>query len=338
MSNVERYKSSQYVSFNEIQAIVNSTMQDDSIKCWDLLGKEGEIQYIEKKFKKYPIELFENSSTKLQHLFFDGIVKNETDLYDCVQHHFKRLLLPKNWRVSFNIGFCEKNSVVSKKDYDVVKLMFVDGRIDIGYTYRSDPKFEDQPEHNYHELLENFSELDLPIQIVGDVEKYTLIHSQGGHIEILDGDWVKQPTLFYCELMQTSPEEAMSLLQNMAALLSKEQAFKFKWSIISPIFSCTLENEVQQVKKQLASIIIPAKNYEVSTSLYLESLSSIKTLQNSFGKKDHAAVDLFQIEYEQQRVNCGVNIDANNFELYLESKYPIDNIKIFNDKLGTNFS
>lgn len=334
---MEHYRNSESVVFDDIELLINNTREDDSIEFWDLLGEDGEQQYIDLKFKTYPMDLFLNEDVKFQHLFFDGLLKNENDLFECIEVLPAQLQLPKGWKISFDIGFCEKFSKKSKKYYDVVSALFIDDRIEVGYTNRSDTRFEDEPEANYDSLTKMVEELNLPVEVNGSVERYTITHKFGGNVNTLDGDWVSQPTRFYFEMKDSTSYDTILMLKNIVDFSSIDSPFKFSWSIHSPISSATLTDEVKQVRNILTSIVLPAKSYEVSTSMFIDSLSSIEVLKNSLGKNDLISIELFQLEYEQQRVNCSTKISQRGYELYLESRYPIENIYKLNKILGFRF-
>lgn len=336
MANKTEYTSAEFKNITQIEKLYQKAKSVFDDKFWDALCEDTEKQHASFNFDDYPKDFLKASAPQLHWLVVSGTMSKEEDFYKSLEQSINKYFLPENWWSSHSIGFCERNSKQNKKYYDVARIKVCKNRIALWYESGSMSKFEDDEQYQFDTLNNLIKSANLPIEVIGSVDSYTFNHTNGGFIDQEGGIYTKQPPGFEVELTDINAVDAALKLKEFVAQASTGKIFDMSWDLVAPLIGDTLLDDIVAVKKILANMEIPADSYVIDTSFFLQSFEAIAAIQQTLNKKDEIFSRLFQIEYEDHRVNCEVMIYCDKYILNLEAPTVID-INDLNHKLGTSF-
>lgn len=336
MANKTEYTSTEFKNIVEIEKLYQKAKSVFDDKFWDALCEDTEEQHASFHFDKYPQKFFKASAPQLHWLVVKGSMSKETDFYKSLELSINNYFLPENWWQSHLIGFCERNSKQNKKYYDMARIKACGNRISLCYHSGSMSKFKDDEQYQFYTLKSLIKSVNLPIEVIGNVDNYTFNHTNGGFIDQQGGIYTNQPPGFEVELTDVNAVDAVTKLKEFVAQASTGKIFDMSWNLVAPLIGDTLLDDIVAVKKILANMEIPADSYVIDTSFFLQSFEAIAAIQQTLNEKDEIFSRLFQVEYEGHRVNCEVMIYCDKYILNLEAPTEID-INDLNHKLGTSF-
>jgi hypothetical protein len=334
MASQEYYRE-RSIDIEKIKNIYNKAKQEFKGDFFDSLTvtDKTELHYGEIKSKKYPAQFF-NSSLMVTEVALTCFHKKEEQFVELVKNNFFN-----NRNSGFSISYCEKESIQERNYSDFFQVWLDGGRYYLQTFCGSDSKLREDANYRFNVLNRYVQELGLPISIVGDEDEYRLIHKRGGFLKATSSSiFTTQPESFTVELVGFDAYKAQELLFNFVKLASNDTIYGYESSIGKSIPITNAVSDSHSMLKSFSENPVPADKYEVFYGFIINTIDALTGLQDTMKKRDSADISLFQIKYENQAINCSVQVKKDVLTLVLESRCPIDNLNELNVILGANYS
>ena len=244
--------------------------------------------------------------------------------------------------VSVNVGYEEKESKQTKRNYDSMGITLQKDRLLFSHSPHGSRVVRDYAYRRT--FLARLIEIAaLPLIIEDKGPQYRLAHAQAGYL------WISgysppdlSPSIFKCELPGDSVTTALARLQRALVDLASSKRFEHSWSaylLEEHELSAGAHSCAEQMYGILVSKGFPAESYTVGLHLTITHVEVVEHLRALCGPKDEILVPLcgFQLPHEDEHYfNLELKTTHRGHRLLVEASVPI-NINELGTRLGVEF-
>lgn len=327
------YQDNSDLTFDKIEEIIQCAESNFRGKYWTHLDNHTQ-QYLEVSTKDLPDLILKEKSYMFENLSFTGSIFSSALFLKAIELKIDTIDLPENWIYRFRLGFFMKGANLSLEDDDVCSIYKLNKKLYFSFSPSglSEMKFDAELRMSILHRLKN--ELQLPLNISYENNKCNFSHTQGGVVKPLGGMLNPDPIGFEIELGDASSTDLSMMFASIIQNFSSGKNMDFNWSVSLPLKYTPNKQDIEKVLFRILSSQMPADEYELCIDFSVGNINEIIDISVAFPQSKLSFL-LFQIEYNQERINVELSIDSN-LALKFESSANIE-VSDLNSMLSANF-